>query len=635
LDSLQQDVVLAKQKHQRILTKMGSMDDAFESAQPSRAQRAEEAIFESAASGSVAEPAAAPSLKMGQTLAATPEEDFRKSLESLPARRVVTAVPAVDAESPLRHLDPTPEKGETLLSSARKKFVRWPRFDFLFPNKDKPISSPPAHSKMPTPTPIADGEALFKVAISDQKITVEEAVDIGLANNIKLQAAKKSIEVAAAKVDEAKRGLFPAVQYVWERNGGKVPGVAGSRFYKGKNQKLNVSQPLYYGGELQNTVKQAEENLRISRAEFKKAKDDLIHQIRVAYYGVVKAEYNAEYQIELFEKIGEILRQVRAQREMRVSPEIDALNVESQYYQVLYQLEASKNDVLSANVSLKQSINLEMEGVVPVDLRMNFVKVNPKFEEMVKRALENNADIRVKAFGVEAARYGIDIYESKKKPHFDLRGSYGMLGEAFHDTEAFEDGKASIDPEREWFLGVAGSMPLGPNSVQYEQVKHVYGPTVLSLTGSEDWRHHVEFNLFDRMGAITDENQAQYVLLQAESEYKDVRDEVTLRLRDEFYSLQRYLIQIDTSIAKLRYQNKQLSILEYLLGLQETTPSNYVENLISQVQDRYAFIQAVADYNVALSGMGLLIGDPFYFENQREMAPQKYEASEITRPEEK
>jgi hypothetical protein len=153
----------------------------------------------------------------------------------------------------------------------------------------------------------------------------------------------------------------------------------------------------------------------------------------------------------------------------------------------------------------------------------------------------------------------------------DLRGSYGMLGEAFHDTEAFEDGKASIDPEKEWFLGVAGSVPFGVNSFEYEQIKHVYGPTVLSLTGSEDWRHHLAFNLFDRMGAVTDEKQAQYALLQAESEYKDVRDEVTLRLRDEFYSLQRYLIQIDSSIAKLRYQNKQITILEYLLNLQETS----------------------------------------------------------------
>jgi outer membrane protein TolC len=536
----------------------------------------------------------------------------------------------VDEESPLAQFDVTPAAGEPLVDSMKKKLWRWPQFDALFPNKNKPRKEKEAHSARYETDFSQDGEALYKAAVADNRVTVEEAVEISLAKNTKIQAAKKNVEVADAKLTETKRALLPTVQAVLELNGGKVPGVSGSRFYKGGNQKLNVTQPLYSGGELANTVKQAEENVRVAKAEYKKAKDDMIHQVRVAYYGVVKAEYNAEYQLELYEKIMDLVKKVKQQREARVVAEIDYLNLESQYYQVLYQVEASKNDVLSTNVSLKQSMNLDVDGAVPVDLKMNFMKVAPALEELTNRAIQSNADIRVRAFAVEAAKYGIDIYESKKKPHFELRGSYGMLGEAFHDTVAFEDGKASLDREKEWFLGVHGSMPLGPNSIAYEQTKHVYGPTVLSLTGSEDWKHHMEFNLWDKFGDITDEKQAQYALLQAESDYRSAKDEVTLRLREEFYSLQRYLIQIDSSISKLRYRNKQITILGYLMNLQETSPSNYVGELIEQVQDRYSFIQAVADYNVAMSSVGLLIGDPYYFENQRLISPEKYETTDVT-----
>ncbi len=595
-----------------MLSEIDSIHAALDKAELSKAQKAEKETFESAAA------------VVDQSAFNAPKETYHQIPPPAPQpeRRVVIPIPATDPDSPLGLVDPTPDKNDTLFSSARKKIANW--------IKRPPVPSP-AHANMPSasPTPIEDGEALFKVAISDKKITSEEAVEIGFANNLKLQAAKKNIEVMDAKLTESKRSLFPAVQATMDVNGGKVPGTTGGRFYKGKSHKLNVTQPLYYGGELASTVKQAEENILIAKAEYKKAKDDFVHETRVAYYGVVKAEYNAQYQVELAEKIGEVMLQVRKQREVKVVTEIDFLNVESQYYQVLYQLEASKNDVLSANVSLKQQMNVQFDGPVPVDLRMNFVKLKPAFDDLLKRASDNNPDIRAKAFTVEAAKYGIEIYEAKKKPHIDLRGSYGMLGEAFHDTQAFEEGKASIDQEKEWFLGVQGSIPLGPNSLEYEQNKHVYGPTVLALTGSEDWRHHVTFNLFDKFGQITDEKQAQYALLQAESDYREVSNQVTLRLRDEFYSLQRYLIQIDSSVAKLRYQTKQLSILEYLLTLQETSPSNYVENLIAQVQDRYAFIQAVADYNVALSNMGLLIGDPFYFENQKEISPEKYEAADI------
>jgi len=606
LNSLQQDVVLAKQKHQEIVGRLDSARVALGAQESKTAVKETDRLVEVAAS-------------------------YKETIGALPARRVITAVPAVDEESPLAQLDVTPAAGEPLADSMKRKLWRWPKFDFLFPDKNKPKSEKEPHGGHYEAVFLEqDGETLYRAAVSDNKVTVEEAVEIGLAKNMKLQAAKKNVEVTDARLTEAKRALLPTVQAVLEVNGGKIPGVSGSRFYKGRNQRLNVTQPLYSGGELTNTVKQAEENVRAAKAEYKKGKDDTIHQVRVAYYGVVKAEYNTEYQLELFEKITDLIQKVKQQKEAKVVAEIDYLNLESQYYQVLYQVESSKNDVLSANVSFKQSMNLDIEGAIPVDLKMNFVKVKPTFEELVKRAVQNNADIRVRAFGVEAAKFGIDIYESKKKPHFELRGSYGMLGEAFHDTIAFEDRKADNDLEKEWFLGVQGSMPLGPNSIEYEQTKHVYGPTVLSLTGSEDWRHRMAFNLWDKFGAVTDEKQAQYALLQAESDYKSTKDEVELRLRDEFYSLQRYLIQIDSSISKLRYQNKQITILEYLLSLQETSPSNYVENLISQVQDRYSFIQAVADYNVALSSVGLLVGDPYYFENQRLISPDKYEATDVT-----
>ena len=40
---------------------------------------------------------------------------------------------------------------------------------------------------------ISDGEAIYKVAVSDGKISVHEAVDIAVANSIQLQALKKKV----------------------------------------------------------------------------------------------------------------------------------------------------------------------------------------------------------------------------------------------------------------------------------------------------------------------------------------------------------------------------------------------------------------------------------------------------------
>src|SRR3989338_7682633 len=53
-----------------------------------------------------------------------------------------------------------------------------------------------------------DGELLYKVAVSDGKITLKEAIEIAEANSINIKALQKKIEVARAKLVEAKRALY-------------------------------------------------------------------------------------------------------------------------------------------------------------------------------------------------------------------------------------------------------------------------------------------------------------------------------------------------------------------------------------------------------------------------------------------
>ena len=75
------------------------------------------------------------------------------------------------------------------------------------------------------------------------------------------------------------------------------------------------------------------------------------------------------------------------------------------------------------------------------------------------------------------------------------------------------------------------------------------------------------------------------------------------------------MIQVDSAMAKIKYQEKQNKLLEYLSGLQETGIANYAENLVQHTQDRFSFIQAVTDYEIAKSSLSVSAGDPYYFEN--------------------
>lgn len=483
-----------------------------------------------------------------------------------------------------------------------------------------------------------DGEMLYKVAVSDNKITLKESMEIAKANSIQVKALNKKVDAAKAKLAEARRALYPTVQGVLELNGGLAsettePSLDGSgdvfhhgRFYKGTNRKINVSQPVFYGGELRLTVKQAEMNVKSTQAELKKAEVDLIHQVKTAYFGAVKAEYNLQYQTDLYKDIDIFHQRVIKGWKEKVVSEVDYLSTESQYQQVYFQVESTKNDLDTANLVLLQTLSLPPDRNFPIDLHLNFIKIHPDMDDVIEIAIKNSPDVLVKQFAYESAKYGLDVFKAKKYPHVDLKGSYGYLGEQFQDSTAFgtfddsHDGSLNgnlnhdIDLEKEWFLGLQTSMPLGPNSVEYSQVKHVYGPTVLALHGSEDFSHKVTFNLFDKLSDITDEKSAQAALFQAESEYEKAKDDLTLKIRDSFYNLQKSMIQIDSSAAKMRYQDKQNGVLKYMVGMQETQIQSLLEGLIEMAQNRFSFIQAITDYHLAVSSLNQSIGDADYFD---------------------
>src|SRR3989338_4470396 len=471
-------------------------------------------------------------------------------------------------------------------------------------------------------TKLAEGEAIYKVAVSDNKLSLKEAEEIGLANSIQLQAVKKKIEVAQAKITEAKRALFPTLQADMFDGMGKQPQalLVAERFriFKTTYYKVNMNQPLFYGGELLFTIKQAEENLRSARAELEKARSEALQNIRASFYGVVKAEYNLQYQTELLDRVLTLYRRLKEERAQKLVTEVDYLNAESQYYQAYFQADSARNDLLSADVVLHQALDLEMDQKLPVDLKLNFLKIQPDFNQLLQAAFERNADIKIKESALESAKFGLEIFKSKRLPRFDLRASYGKLGERLFDDKTFQDAggfEVDFNTEKEWFVIVKGSVPIGPNSIEWERNKKAYAPTVISPTGgSEDWGEKWTFNLLDRFSDLTDQKGAEATLLQAQADYDKAKNDLTLKVRDEFYNLQKSLIQIDSSIAKMRYQEKQNHVQEYLMRLQEVPAPNYLEGVIEHAQDKFSFIQAVTDYHLALSNLSIAIGDPYYFE---------------------
>lgn len=467
------------------------------------------------------------------------------------------------------------------------------------------------------PYRVPEGLVVYKVAVSDNLFTEDEAVDVAVQNSVMLQSLARRIEGAKRKLSEAKRALFPTVGGEVSVNGGVLAGEA----YSGESFKVNLSQPVFYGGELLFTIKQAESNLESDRFKFQKERMEIAHQTVQAYRQVVNADYNLRYQNELFEEVSKYYGIATKAFEEKLLPPIDQLETESVYNQVYFQRESAVSALQSAHLGLFQAMGVELHHSVPVDVGLDFEPLDVELGPFLRMVRNNNLDVKIKDMATKSAYYAVKVFDAQRLPRVDIRGSVGMAGEVKTGGDADPSRGINVngpfasgpDLEDEHFIGVNVEVPWGPHTGRYNYQRRFFAPSISSFLGSEDYRHTWNVGLFDRMAALTDEEiaKAEYLKAKAELQQEEMAQEIAAR--QAYFDYQGSLIQIRTADSKVRFREKQVAILKHTTSMDESRLSELLEELVSLAEDRYAEVTSISSAKVSLSNMTRLTGIEGYY----------------------
>lgn len=527
-----------------------------------------------------------------------------------------SAVPALSSEPP--------QDAKSLVRQASVAYRKEDRVEDAYELADEALRLDPSNRdarrlkseiakdldvNMPTRSPYdetfhpPDGTLAYKKALEDNLLTVQEATEVALKNSVLLLSMEKRIRGAERKLTEAHRAFFPTAAAEASANGGKV----GLTKYQGEYWKLNFSQTVYDGGEAIFTMRQARSGLESEKAKYAKERADIAHKTGEAYRGYIASSYNLSYQDALRGEVVPIRERIEKEHVEKLISEIDYLDVVSIANQVEFQHVSADSDYLSARLILAQEMGLEPEDPLPVDAKLEYKEIDVDLNEVRSLVQQNNWDIKIKELAARSAYFNSRVFESKKMPRVDLRGAAALLGEqeigaGFHN-----------DLEGEHSLIVQTTMPVGPNSVDYSYSRRKFGPTVLDLTGSDDWRHRVTFNLFDRLADITDTDVARAEYLQAKSELQKERASQDATAREVYYSYKEALIQVGTSLAKIKYREKQVDLLRLTTSMQDASISSLLSELVQLQEDRFGYVRAIADIHGAISSLNRLVGIDGYF----------------------
>ncbi|MFH1381263.1 MAG: TolC family protein [Candidatus Omnitrophota bacterium] len=439
------------------------------------------------------------------------------------------------------------------------------------------------------------------------KLTLDECIHIALQNHLPLEIAKKQLKLANFRVLEAQRKLGPSLTAKAESSDGKVD----EKYYTGSKFSIEGKQPIFYGGELIFSVKQAKINLEIVRNDHDRIKNEVILQVKKAYYGLDKTKKALEIQNNLNEKTSKLFNIAKIAYDAGAIAQLEFLKVSSQHNQTSFQKISAIEDVSMSNMLLQQAMNINEEiSIVAIPSPKT---ITLSLSKCYGLAYLNRPELKISQLSLEYYEYEKKIRRARSDwPRVDLLGMYGNMREDFikDDIDPGTDPRG-LGPE--YYFGTKVSIPFWGSTADYSYTKESWQPVVRTKHQTESATHLATFSLFNKLDDISSAWEAELEYMRSQDEAEKKKQEVTLEIKETFFKYEKALLLMQLARDKIAYQSKEVEILDIRRELGEARYSDVIEEMIKLAEEEFSYAQAIADYFISIATLNKAIGVDDYF----------------------
>ena len=476
-------------------------------------------------------------------------------------------------------LDPDNKTARSLNDKARKKIGKEPHVIFeerKIPDKKRPLS-------------------------------LEECITIAMANHTPLKIAEKQLKLAKFRLLEAQRKLGPTATLKWERQRGQVD----AKYYEGEKLTVEGKQPVFYGGELVFSVQQTAVNVEIVKNDYDRIKNELVLQVKKAYYSFDKAKKALKIQKELGEEAEKLYVIAKSAYEADLIAQIQFLRVSSQRNQTQFQAISAEEDLSVANLLLQQAMNIDEEIDVIEPKKPNIIELD--LDKCFDLAYLNRPELKISKLSLEYFEFEKKIMSARSNwPRVDILASFGQAVEGFV-AEDRAPGETDKEFHPEWYFGAKFSVPVWGSTLGYSVTKEEWAPVVRTKQETESVTQSLTAAILDKLEDISGAKEADLEYLRSVEELNKKRQEVTLEVKETFFKYRKAILLMDIAKDKLAFQLKQLEIVKVRMDLGEAQYSDVIEELIKLAEEKFSFIQSITDYYIAIATLNKAVGIDDYF----------------------
>ncbi len=425
---------------------------------------------------------------------------------------------------------------------------------------------------------------------------LDTCLKIAQSRDKKLAVAEEQVNLSKLRVMRSGRAFFPALSLENQYTKGKTMYSdttigASPQDYESESQGLQLSLPLYEGGRIKSTYKYDSLLAESSKFNYTKAREELFYNIKLAYYEYqsLKMEYAAL--AKAFEKIDNLSKKVKIEYTAKAISELDLFEAEN-YRDKLENLFLNSKDNLDlAEKKLAYLVNVQTLEEIPAEMPEGLIENVPEISFTLSECIGfiplNSVDLKLNQLEILSAKEKLKINRSKAIPKIDLSGFYGKSGEAYVS--------APLELATSWnFMGkltwtLFGNTLEVSNSQAKTNPNDLIEPTALTDQNTID----TKLGIADDLNYFVDSKESRVGIFQAESEYNETLNKMTLALQKSYIGYTDSLRNERTLKNEIDIKQRKLALLEKKNQLDEVPT-------VQLMEESWKFAETIASYAKAL-----------------------------------
>jgi len=479
--------------------------------------------------------------------------------------------------------------------SAETKEVLYEKA-FALADKGKPLSEPEQIVTAPTketlfpPMSFLEWDEDSAIAPVDDR-ELQYFIALAMENNQPTKVAKEEIELARLKVAEAQRNFLPAVklqQYFAE-------GVANFVGYDERESKIQVDQPLLYGGRLQDSLKQSQINLEITEKNYDRLKLDVIQKTETAYYNLVAAKMLLGRQNQLYQEGRDLLSRVEKLAAAGMVIPLEVTSAKAWLEQIKFQLDSTRQELFMAELTFNQVLGVKETPEVKSRL-IEAKRLNLDLKSCLEVAMQHRPEIYLSELLVKFNQYNKKVETNKSSAlTVDLTSSYGYYEGAFKTEE--------MDSSKNWYVGFKATLPWGGSTINTTASKEETQPRYGQTAPTESSSVTTEINLWDNIARVADKKKADIELHRSISDFDETLKTITFEVQDAFLNYEKAVLQLNTAKSDMTFRRNELNITKIRALTGETNLPSALSSLVNLSDSLTKYIQALANYRISLANL--------------------------------